>query len=159
LTQTLIKITSNLVSNVIQNNKPYIADTPGGDMKISHYKRTNLFDFEIKFFLLPPLKTFDAILGRDTMKGAQIGLKNLTMTLENGKRVVLNEKQFEAVCTISPRIKHLEVEQRKKLNKMIDSYPGLFEEPNQKLAYTTSVRSSIRTRQNQNIKHISIRVR
>jgi len=67
-------IQPNLVSNAITNNKPYIADTPGGDVKISNYKRANLFDFEIKFFLLPSLKTFDAILGKDTMKemGSQI---------------------------------------------------------------------------------------
>jgi len=52
----------------LPNNKPYITDTPGGDVKISHYKRASLFDFEIKFLLLPSLKTFDAILGKDTMK-------------------------------------------------------------------------------------------
>jgi len=36
--------------------------------------------------------------------GAHIDLKNLTMTLENGKKVVLKEKQFDAVSTISPRV-------------------------------------------------------
>jgi len=45
------------------------------------------------------------------------------MTLENGTRVVLKEKQYEAVGTISPRIKHLEVEQRRKLNEILDSHP------------------------------------
>jgi len=31
-------IQPNLGLNAIPNNKPYIDDTPGGDVKISHYK-------------------------------------------------------------------------------------------------------------------------
>jgi len=62
------------VSNAIPNYKPFIAATPGGDIKITHYKRADLFDWEIQFFLLISLTTFDAILGKGCLsKGERNG--------------------------------------------------------------------------------------
>jgi len=55
----------------------------------------------------------------------------LTITLGNGKRIAIKERRFEAVNTI--------------LNRVINNYPGLFADPNQKQTFTTNVKAAIRT--------------
>jgi len=43
----------------------------GGSVPVTHHKIANLFnhpDINVKFFLLPTLKSFDAILGNDSLK-------------------------------------------------------------------------------------------
>lgn len=80
------------VSNPLPNKIVFNAVSVGGNTKITHHKNANLFndtDTLIKFFILPTLKTFDAILGNDSLKelGAVIETKNKRMYLRNGTNV------------------------------------------------------------------------
>lgn len=86
------------VSNPLPNKIVFNAVSVGGNTKITHHKNANLFndtDTLIKFFILPTLKTFDAILGNDSLKelGAVIDTKNKIMYLRNGTNVPIKEKK------------------------------------------------------------------
>jgi len=64
-------IKPSLVSNPAPTEKPFQAVTVGGNVKITYYKMAHLFnirDVRIKLFLLPTLKSFDAILGKTLLK-------------------------------------------------------------------------------------------
>lgn len=95
----------------------------GGDVQITHYKMANLFNDSnaiVKFFLLPTLKTFDAILGNDSLKelGTIIDSNRKLMYLKNSTIVNITEKKFEAVNTIIPKIEHLRNCQKLKLSEI-----------------------------------------
>jgi len=94
-----------------------------------HTKIANFFnhpDINVKFFLLPTLKSFDAIQGNDSLKelNAEIEVSKKIMKIKNIIHVPIKEKKFEAVNTIVPRIEHL--------NKF------------QNQIYTTNVKAEIR---------------
>lgn len=85
------------VSNPLPNKTIFIAVSVGGDIKITHHENANLFNnlnTIVKFFLLPTLKTFDAILGNDSLKelGTVIDTKNKIMHLKNGTNILIKEK-------------------------------------------------------------------
>ena len=116
----------------------------GGNIKITHHKNANTI---VSFFIIPSLKSFDAILGNDSLKklGAVIDVRNKTMTLRNKLIVPIIEKYFQAVNTIIPRMEHLTNNQKKELIHLVKKYANLFADPNYTLTYTTNVRAEIRT--------------
>jgi len=122
----------------------------GGSVRVTHHKIANLFnhpEINVKFFLLPTLKSFDAILGNDSLKelNAEIKVSKKIMTIKNKIQVPIKEKKFEAVNAIVPRTGHLNKTQTDRLKELLHRYPNLFAEPNQKLTYTTNVKAEIRT--------------
>lgn len=142
-------IQPKFVPNPLKNKNPFQAVSVGGNIKITHYKLANLFNDPntiVKFFLLPTLKTFDAILGSDSLKelGAVIDIKNKLMLLKNGMSVPIQEKKFESVNVIIPRTEHLTESQKTNLSQLVKKYPNLFAEPNEKLTYITRVKAEIR---------------
>lgn len=143
-------IQPKFVNNPIKNKAPFNAVSVGGSTIVTHHKEANLFnipDVKVKFFLLPTLKSFDAILGNDSLKelGAEIKISKNIMILKNGIKIPIKEKTFEAVNTIIPRTSHLSDTQKAKLSELLKSFPDLFADPNQKLTYTTNVKATIRT--------------
>jgi len=93
------------VSNLLPNKTIFNAVSVGGDIKITHHKNANLFNdlnTIVKFFLLPTPKTFDAILGNDSLKelGAVIDTKNQIMHLKNGTNIPIKETKFEFWITL-----------------------------------------------------------
>jgi len=122
----------------------------GGKIKVTHHEIANLFDdtdSKIKFFLLPTLNKFDAILGNDSLKelGAIIDTNNKSMSLKSGRVIAIKEEKIETVNLIIPRTDHLKKTQKIELNQLLRKYPKLFAEPDEKLTYTTNVKAEIRT--------------
>lgn len=122
----------------------------GGKTAVTHHTFINLFGLEklnIKFFLLPDLKSFHAILGNDTLKtlSAVIYTSENYMTIGNNIKVKLKQQVSQSVNNIQIRSDHMTVEQEARLKQIIQKYPNLFSEPNESLTYTTSVKGEIRT--------------
>lgn len=62
---------SQLTKNPIPNQETSYASSIGGNIKINHHTLINLFglkDGNLKFFILPTLKSFHGILGNDSLK-------------------------------------------------------------------------------------------
>lgn len=137
------------VSSPLPNKIIFNAVSVGGNTKITHHKNANLFNDTktlVKFFILPTLKTFDAILGNDSLKqlGAVIDTKHKIMHLRNGSKIFIKEKNVESVNVIIPRSDHFTHSQRTAKNRLLKNYPNLFAEPDDKLTYVTNVKAEIR---------------
>lgn len=92
-------IKPSLVSNPAPTEKPFQAVTVGGNVKITHYKMAHLFnirDVRIKFFLLLTLKSFDAILGNDTLNElkAVIHTHSNYMIIKDNVKVNIKQKKI-----------------------------------------------------------------
>lgn len=140
-----------MVNNPIPNFKNFFASSIAGQTKITHHTFINLFHKDIKglkFFLLPTLKTFHAILGNDSLKD----LKTVIHTADNymvvNKRIKLRLKQLtsQSVNAINIRNDHMTEEQKAQLNEVVKNHGNLFSDPNEKLTYTTSVIGEIQTK-------------
>jgi len=143
-------IQPKFVTKPILNENPFTAVSVGGNIQITHHKKANLFNdpnIIVKFFLLPTLKSFDAILGNDSLKelGAVIDIRNKSMTIGNKIQIPIKEKKFQSVNTIIPRTEHLTESQKTDLSHLVKQFPNLFSDPNDKLTYTTKVKAEIRT--------------
>lgn len=143
-------ILPKFIKNPVKNISSFDAISVGGKIKDTHHKIANQFDdtdTKIKFFLLPTLNTFDAILGNDSLKelGAIIDTNNKTMSLKSGRVIAIKEEKIETVNLIIPRTDHLKKTQKIELNQLLRKYPKLFAEPDEKLTYTTNVKAEIRT--------------
>jgi len=143
-------IQPKFVTKPILNENPFTAVSVGGNIQITHHKKANLFNdpnIIVKFFLLPTLKSFDAILGNDSLKelGAVIDIRNKSMTIGNKIQIPIKEKKFQSVNTIIPRTEHLTESQKTDLRHLVKQFPNYFSDPNEKLTYTTNVKAEIRT--------------
>ena len=115
-------IQPTLVTNPKPNEKPFRAVTVGGSVEITHYKLANLFNHpecNVKFFLLPNLRSFDAILGNDSLKDleAVIDVARKVMTIKGAKQIPIKEKRYEAVNIIIPRTEHLDDTQKLEIDQ------------------------------------------
>ena len=123
----------------------------GGDIKIEKYSRGKLFlpysDALIKFFHLKELKSFDAIIGHDTLKElkAVIDTSNERLILENQFVIPLLQYKLQEVNKINIRDSHLDEYQRDELNKILKKFQDLFQPPDEKLPFTTRVKADIKT--------------
>lgn len=122
-----------------------------GDVEIRHHTFINLFnirDQNLKFFILPNLKSFHGILGNESLKqlGAIIFTRDNYMLLENGMKIKIFQMKAQSVNAIKIKDDHMTVNQKKIVNTLVATIPNLFAEPNRKLTYTTKVIGEIRTK-------------
>ena len=79
-----------LAKKKIKNEASFYAKSVVGDIKITEHTMVKLFNLEhkIKFFLMPSLKTFDGILGNDTLRKLKVVIHtgDNYMILGNGKK-------------------------------------------------------------------------
>lgn len=145
-------VQSRYVRNPIPNEKSFIANSVAGSIKITHYALIDILGSgnKLKFFILPTLKSFDGIIGNDSLKelGATIHTNENYMTIEHGIHIPLKQHISQSVNNVNTRTSHLNKEQNWQLNSIIKNCPNLFSEPNEKLTYTTTVRGEIRTTTN-----------
>lgn len=122
-------------------------------MKITHHTLANLFNLpnhEIKFYILPSLKSFHGILGHDSLEelNAIIHIKEQYMLVNNMKKIKIYQHMYQSINKIELRTNHLNKTQISKLEEIVHTYPNLFKERNQKLTYTSRVQGEIRTTTN-----------
>ena len=146
-------IRTSLAKTTIPNETVFYAKSVAGKCTVTHHTLINLFGLDninIKFFLLPDLKSFHAILGNDTLKSltAVIYTAENYMTIGDNIRVKLKQQISQSVNNIQIRTGHMTNEQEFKMENIIRKYPNLFSEPNESLTYTTSVKGEIRTNTN-----------
>lgn len=132
-------------------NKPFFANSVGGTVKITHHANIDIFNKEIgklRFHILLNLRTFDAIIGNDTLKflNAIIFTKENYFTLLNKYRYPIHQLQINSITHTTLRIDHLCPDDNRKLKNLLESYPNLFSEPDKKLTYVTNVKTEIRTK-------------
>lgn len=140
----------NLINNPKENDNPFYANSIGGPIKVTHHVYAQLFDNNekpIKFFLLPSLKSFHAIIGNDTLKqlSAVIYIEKELMIIKGGRKIKIKQQLSSDVNVINIRTQHMTENQKNSISKLIARYPRLFLEPDEKLTYTTTVEGEIRT--------------
>lgn len=121
----------------------------GGKIPITQHTKLNLFgtNIDLKFFLLPPLKSFHGILGNDSLKELDAVIytaKNL-MLVKNTVQIKIFQQTSENVNKLEIRTDHLSHSQGEKLRELCEKHPNLFMEPDEKLTYTTTIKAEIRT--------------
>ena len=104
-------------------------------------------DVMVRFFHLEPLKSFDAIIGHDTLKQlkAVIDTANEKLILENKFIIPLLQYKLQEINKINIRNDHLSKFQRDELEKILSEFQDLFQPPDKKLPFTTKVKADIRT--------------
>lgn len=143
-------IQPNLVKNSIPNNDIFYATSVGGKIKITHHTFIDLFglkDENLKFFVLPTLKSFHGILGNDSLKQLEaiIFTSKNHMLIKNKIKIAIKQQNATSVNNVGIRTTHLTDSQAEKLRNLCQLYPKLFSEPDEKLTYTTVVKATIRT--------------
>lgn len=145
-------IQPSLVMNPLPNEQIFTANSVAGDIKITHHTNAILFkmlDNPIKFFILPSLKSFQAILGNDTLKEleAVINTKDNIMLLKGKLKIELKQYKAHSVNKITIRNEHMGERQKQILKTLTSKYEKLFSAPDEKLTYTSRVVGEIRTRE------------
>lgn len=132
-------------------NKPFYVSSVGGDIKVEKFSSGKLFkpysDVLVKFYHLKELKSFDAIVGHDTLKElkAVIDTSNEKLILDNKFTIPLLQYKLQEVNKINIRNDHLEKHQKEKLENVLKEFQDLFQPPDEKLPFTTKVKADIRT--------------
>lgn len=147
-------IKAELAKTPLQNHDYFYAKTISGNVEITQHTLVNLFGDSaepIKFFLLPGLRTFDAILGNDTLKefSAIIHTAQNYFTIKNGMKIPIYQYMSHDVNNLELRIEHLSEHQTRTLMELINSHKNLFADPDERLTYTTKVLGEIRTTSNE----------
>lgn len=93
------------------------------------------------------LKSFDAIIGHDTLKElkAVIDTSNEKLILNNEFMIPLLQYKLQEVNKIQIRNEHLEKHEKTELDKLLKEFQDLFQPPDEKLPFTTRVKAEIRT--------------
>lgn len=143
-------IQSCLIKNPIKNENSFKANSVGGELEITHHTFINLFGIKcknLKFFLLPNLKSFHGILGNDSLKqlNAIIFTSKNFMLINNTIRIPIKQQLSQAVNSIDIKTDHLTNSQAHKLQLLCQKFQSLFQEPDEKLTFTTTVKAEIRT--------------
>lgn len=138
------------IRNPIKNKSTFYANSVGGKVIVSHHTFFDIFCCGIekqKFYILPNLKTFDGIIGNDTLKklNAIIYTEESYFTLLNRFTFPLKQLQLSAINNISSRLHHLPDEDIKAIRQIAYDYPTLFADPDRKLTFTTVVQATINT--------------
>lgn len=132
------------------NQEAFSAKSVAGNVEITHHTFLNLFginDIPMKFFLLPGLRTFDGILGNDSMKklSAVIYTSGNFFTVGSGIKIPIFQYTSQDVNNIEIRIEHLSRNQKSSLENIVGRHRDLFADPDERLTYTTEVVGDIRT--------------
>lgn len=143
-------IQPKFIRNPILNEKPFYANSVGGNTKITHHSCIDVFGLntqKLKFFLLPSLISFTGIIGNDSLKelNAIIHTNNNYMIIDPGIRIPLKQHISESVNSLNLRISHMNKEQSQQLTELIKTCPNLFSDPDEKLTYTSIIKGEIRT--------------
>lgn len=143
-------IQPNCAENPTPNANTFSANSVGGNVEITHHVMLNLFGPQttnLKFFILPTLKSFHGIIGNDSLKrlNAIIYTAESYMTLLNAIKVPIKQHLSQSVNSINVRTAHLTETQTSKLYNVLRAYPSLFSEPDEKLTYSTVIKGEIRT--------------
>lgn len=141
-------INPKFITNPRQNERNFKAKSVKGYIEITQHKFLKLFDdTRIKFFLLPELETFDAILGNDSLKecSAVIYTAENYFTINGGRKVPIKQLISQNVNNIEIRTSHLSGSRKKLLENIVDRHRNLFADPDESLTYTTRVVGEIRT--------------
>lgn len=141
-----------LAKTAIPTNVKFKIRSAAGDIEINKKIQGPFFknyglNNTIDFFVLPGLKTFDGIIGDDTLKelGAIIDRKNNILTISTNIEIPLHEKKSHQVNNIELRDNHLLLGSRQKLQEIVSSFHTLFEPVNNTETITTEVRAEIKT--------------
>lgn len=141
-------IKPNLVTNPKPNDDKFCVKSVGGDVEVTHHTFLNMFDnIPIKFFLLNGLKSFDGILGNDSLKelSAIIHTSENYLLVKGGKKIFIKQKASRNVNNLELKVDYLSTSQKNSLNNIACQYRNLFADPDEKLTYTTVVVGEIRT--------------
>lgn len=138
------------ISHNVEN--PFHIHSVGGDVKIEKYSQARLFkpysEVMLKFFHLECLKTFDAIIGYDSLKElkAVVDPVQQMLIIDKIHKIPLLEYRLQEVNNLTIRDNHLKEDERRKLNEVLASFQDLFQPPDKKLPYTSQVKATIRTK-------------
>lgn len=140
-----------MVKNPIPNVNNFFASSIAGQTEITHHTFIKLFHENskgLKFFILPSLRTFHAILGNDSLKelSAVIHTADDYMIVDNKIKLRIKQLTSHSVNVIDIRNDHMTEQQKLKLDGIVQRHRNLFSEPNEKLTYTTSVIGEIQTK-------------
>lgn len=137
------------ISHAVQS--PFYVSSVGGDIKIESFSQGKIFapysNINVKLFHLPMLKTFDAIIGHDTLKEikAVIDTSKEKLIIDSKFEIPLLQRKLQMINKIDIRDEHLETHEKEKLHNLLEQYKDLFQPPNEKLTFTTKVNADIRT--------------
>ncbi len=126
----------------MKKQKPFIVKTLHGQSKIDSYVEAPLLKgygiFEkIKFFVVPILRQYDGILGHSTIRKL-----NLVLDFENNGKVKF--KFFDKLEN-SDSIANLDTYQEDKIFKLLEKYPNIQLNPDEKLTVNTQIAAEIKT--------------
>ena len=141
----------NYIKNIpclkaISNDKPFKVKTLNGENRITKKCKIRFCDIITDFFVLPELKTFDAIIGYDFLVQikAQIDTERSLLIYENG---CIQIKFFEC-----EQVNNLEIDTgtipeavKKEFQKLIEDFSDVFAQPDEKLPFNTNIKAAIRT--------------
>lgn len=137
-------------TKVANDTEPFKVSSVGGDIDITKYSQGTFFyplsNLNIIFYHMKELKTFDAIIGHDTLKSlkAIIDPAQERMIINNHE-IKLLQHTFEANNIITIRDEHLDEVDKNKLKEILNKYQDLFQPPDEKLPFTTRIEAEIRT--------------
>lgn len=101
-------------------------------------------------FIVSPYKLpFTGILGIDIMNklNAHVNLQESLFQI-SGKTYEIKKLKCNSCNNIIIRNNHLNDEEKRNLQLVLDDFPAIFQEPNSKLTFTTKVKATIRTTDN-----------
>uniref|UniRef100_A0AB38Z2N7 RNA-directed DNA polymerase n=1 Tax=Chalana errantivirus TaxID=3078400 RepID=A0AB38Z2N7_9VIRU len=131
--------------------KPFNVSCVAGDILIEGYSVGKLFyphsNVETKFYHMKELKTFDAVLGHDSLKDlkAVIDTSGEKLIFPDGHIIPLLQQPFQEVNKIIVRDDHLNDTNKEKLRNLLQNYQDVFKDDESKLPFTTKVEAKIRT--------------
>lgn len=98
------------------------------------------------------LRSFDAIIGHDTLKEMEAIIDTKENVLIINKNVIpLLAHRLQEVNQIRIRDEHLQQDEKDKVHNLLNQYQDLFQPPDEKLTFTTKIRADIRTTDNEPI--------
>lgn len=137
------------VSHLIE--KPFYVSSVGGDIKISSFSQGKIFapysNVNVKLFHMAELKSFDAIVGHDTLKEikAVIDTSNEKLIIDSEFEIPLMQHRLQEINKINIRDEHLSQIEKKEIYGILEQYQDLFQPPDEKLTFTTKIKAEIRT--------------
>lgn len=123
-------IRPQLVAKPTPNVDKFVAKSIGGDIQITEHTIVNLFnmkDIPIKLYLLPTLKTFDGILGNDTLKNlsAVIYTEENYMKIRNKIKIRLKQLTTQTVNLVNIKKDHMNSAQINNIDFLIKKIPKI----------------------------------
>lgn len=137
------------ISHAVEN--PFYVSSIGGDIKIEKFSQGKIFapysNVNVKLFHMPKLKSFDAIIGHDTLKEikAVIDTSNEKLIIDSKFEIPLLQRKLQMINQINIRDDHLQKFEKEKIHELLQQYKDLFLPPDEKLTFTTKIKADIRT--------------